>query len=156
VTYIGATGSKDGGTPAQLVTLRQFLLPVSTELHHGMCIGVDKQAHDIVLELNANDLTKGSRWIAGHPGFNPVKPDDLSKRADCTGLNETWKPKPFPDRNRDIVDACDLLVAVPSTNDEQLRSGTWATVRYADRIGKLVLIILRDGSIKPYPYRKGE
>jgi hypothetical protein len=39
-------------------------------------------------------------------------------------------------------------VACPRTDQEQRRSGTWATVRYARKVGKPVLIIGRDGKIK--------
>ena len=50
-------------------------------------------------------------------------------------------PKPYLDRNRDIVDACEVLLATPD-GPERLRSGTWSTVRYARKIGKPVEVRL--------------
>lgn len=44
-------------------------------------------------------------------------------------------------RNKKIVELSDVLIAAPATNIEELRSGTWATVRYA-RAAKLPVIML--------------
>jgi hypothetical protein len=46
-------------------------------------------------------------------------------------------------RNRDIVAACDVLIAAPYANVETQRSGTWATVRYARASGKAVIMLSR-------------
>ena len=152
MTRIAVTGTQRGGTLEQLITLRQLIRPVNTVLHHGCCIGVDKQAHDIMTDIKSNELLHAGQLVVGHPGFNPRKPDDMSKRADCySGLDEVYPEAPFLDRDKTMVNVTDLLVAVPGSLEERLRSGTWATVRYADRIGKLVLIIGPDGIIRPYP-----
>jgi hypothetical protein len=47
------------------------------------------------------------------------------------------------ERNRMIVAACDLLIAAPLQDTEILRSGTWATVRYARKAGKQVILLQR-------------
>jgi hypothetical protein len=39
-------------------------------------------------------------------------------------------------------------VAAPRTPIETLRSGTWATVRYARAYGRPVWIVLPDGSVR--------
>ncbi len=146
MTSIGITGTQHGGTPAQLATLRQFLLPSATaELHHGDCIGVDAEAHAIMLAIKQDPDLYGARQIIVHP------PDRPSKRAFCEGYDFIWPEAPYLMRDQDIVNSTSLLIAVPHADKGQLRSGTWATVRYATRRGKLVLIILRDGSIRPYP-----
>jgi hypothetical protein len=44
-------------------------------------------------------------------------------------------PKPYLNRNRHIVRETALLIAVPNELTEQPRSGTWSTVRYAQRLG---------------------
>lgn len=44
-------------------------------------------------------------------------------------------------RNDALVAACDLLIAFPRTGKSKLRSGTWATVRRADKAGKQLMII---------------
>ena len=46
-------------------------------------------------------------------------------------------------RNREIVAACDVLIAGPETDKEVQRSGTWATVRYARAAGKPVVFLSR-------------
>ena len=50
-------------------------------------------------------------------------------------------PRDYLDRNKDIVNNCDLLIAAPKENTEVLRSGTWSTVRYAKQLGVTVVII---------------
>lgn len=46
-------------------------------------------------------------------------------------------------RNRRIVAAVDVLIAAPETDREELRSGTWATIRYARAAGKPVVMLSR-------------
>lgn len=95
-------------------------------LHHGDCIGADELCHEFA--------DKCGYEIVIHP---PVKPD---KRAFCTPTEgEILEPYEYLTRNHHIVDSCDLLVAMPKViGQEELRSGTWATVRYARKQGKLV------------------
>lgn len=107
-------------------------------LHHGDCDGSDHLAHGVAREAG---------WsVAVHP------PIDARLRAFCGGDRE-WVAKPFLERNRDIVDTTIGLIAAPASFDEQLRSGTWATVRYARRRGKRIKIILPDGFVKVEPRR---
>jgi hypothetical protein len=51
------------------------------------------------------------------------------------------EPKPYLVRNREIVEGVDLLIACPKEPVEVLRSGTWATVRIARRLGVPVVLI---------------
>jgi hypothetical protein len=90
-----------------------------TELHHGDCVGWDKQAHDAAKAM-------GIRTVA-HPPSNP------SMRAYCEA-DDVRAPLPYLDRNKAIVAACDRLVAAPD-RPEETRSGTWSTVRHARREG---------------------
>jgi hypothetical protein len=60
----------------------------------------------------------------------------------------TCEPKGYLDRDHDIVDMSYLLIATPQTFDEQTRSGTWATVRYARKLRSKLLIIYPDGDIE--------
>lgn len=102
------------------------------EVHHGDCVGVDADANLVAIEA-------GCRVVI-HP------PVELKHRAFCgdearrAGVRcLTLEPLPYLVRNHAIVDATDLLVAFPA-GPEQLRSGTWSTVRYARKQGKDVLI----------------
>lgn len=128
---VGVTGSANGCTAAQEQTLRvllgRFALPA--ELHHGDCIGVDALANTIARSL-------GWRTV-GHPPTNRLR------RAFCRV--DEWRPAaPYLERNQHIVEACEVLIAVPHTS-EMLRSGTWATVRRARKLERPCTIIYTNG-----------
>jgi len=56
--------------------------------------------------------------------------------------------KPYHDRNRDIVDACDVLIATPD-GPQRRHSGTWYTIDYARANRVAVVVCLPDGTIEP-------
>lgn len=128
---LGFTGTQNGMTPMQrtgLIALLEEQAATLTEFHHGDCIGADAEAHDIVRMV----LPKLSVHI--HP---PLKP---GKRAWCAGDYE-YNRVGYLNRNRDIVDAVDFLLACPKERSETLRSGTWATIRYARATNRLHRIL---------------
>ena len=131
---IGFTGTQHGMTSAQKDRFREMVSGTWDEFHHGDCIGADAEAHDIL--KNQRPLT----LVAIHPPINP------SKRANKEG-DFVYPPKPYLERNHDIVDVIDKLIATPYEFKEQLRSGTWATIRYATKKHKRVVVIYPDGSI---------
>lgn len=99
------------------------------EFHHGDCIGADAIAHEYADKI-------GYR-ITIHP------PEISTKRAFCTGRDVYVRgTRPYLKRNRNIAYACTLLLAMPKRiGHEELRSGTWSTVRYARKMGKEVRFI---------------
>ena len=103
--------------------------PIS--FHHGDCIGADATAHDYAANLKFH--------IVIHP------PLDAKARAFKPG--KVLECKPYLVRNHDIVDVADTLIACPD-GPERLRSGTWATVRYALRQRKQVYLIWPDGKLQ--------
>ena len=126
---IGFTGSRHGMTKRQRDALRVLLttgLWQKPELHHGDCIGADSEAHGYAKYYGLR--------IVIHP------PDVDRVRAGCNG-DAKRRPKPYLQRNRDIVDETDCLVAAPATMREQARSGTWSTIRYARKLGRPVHIL---------------
>jgi predicted Rossmann fold nucleotide-binding protein DprA/Smf involved in DNA uptake len=56
--------------------------------------------------------------------------------------------KPFLERNKDIVLETASLIAAPDATEEQMRSGTWSTVRFPRKLGKPVFLILPDGTVQ--------
>lgn len=117
---------------AQALSLQGLLQLLSpSEVHHGDCIGADAQCHEMAL-----------RVAVIHP------PSDPKKRAFCTPCTpgQMREPKPYLERNRDIVDESELLIACPRQQREVIRSGTWATVRYARSQGKRVWTLYPDGT----------
>jgi len=124
---VGFTGTKDGMTESQREALTRTLVSLSaTELHHGDCIGADAEASSIAKDLNLK--------IVIHPPTNP------SKRSFCCA-DIILPPKPYLERNREIVKATDVLIAAPRQRHEVLRSGTWATVRHARKLNRRIIIL---------------
>ena len=122
---VGFTGTQRGMTNSQKEELVKFLQDNKvTKLHHGDCVGADKEAHDIAVSLGIETEV--------HP------PDKDDKRAFCKG-DIIHEPKPYLERNHDIVDDSELLVACPFQSKEIVRSGTWATVRYARKSGSPII-----------------
>jgi len=116
---IGMTGSRDGISEDAFANLIKFLnenMSNITEGHHGDCKGADTIFH--------NELTKMEIKTIVHP------PSVKTMRSFCEG-DEIRDPKSYLERNKDIVNESDLLIAFPSTQKEVLRSGTWSTIRYA-------------------------
>lgn len=124
---IGFTGTQQGMTSKQKAIFSEIVLGMAGEFHHGDCIGADKESHDIINLLNHYKTV-------GH------LPDKDDKRAFCY-FDEIRDPKPYLERNKDIVNECDLLIACPKTAEETIRSGTWSTVRYARKVGKSYMVI---------------
>lgn len=131
---IGVTGSRITPSDKQsghLFGLLRELTPA--EVHHGACLGADATAHDFAVELGLG--------VVVHP------PDDHKHvYSMALAADRVMPEKPYLRRNRAIVDSCDRLIAVPN-NPERLRSGTWATVRYARHLGKPITILWANGEI---------
>ena len=51
-------------------------------------------------------------------------------------------------RNHNIVEETNLLIATPGEMTEKLRSGTWATIRWAIKKHKTAVIVFPDGTTK--------
>jgi hypothetical protein len=136
--HIGFTGTRHGMTDAQQQALYEALWPYTQEegwggwaFHHGDCQGADAQAHRIAW------LTLGA-IVHVHP------PDKGALRAYCVGPSRVirYPQLPYLLRNWAIVEACTLLIAAPQEAQETQRSGTWTTVRYAQKVGIPVMILL--------------
>ena len=130
---IGFTGTQKGMTRKQMRQVRKALKmlqkraePSEAEFHHGDCEGADEQAHHLALGMRMK--------IVIHP------PRVINKRAFCKGWYERRPVKEYIPRNHDIVDETWVLIATPKEHREVTRSGTWATVRYAKKKGRKVLI----------------
>lgn len=131
---VGFTGTQYGTTSIQRTVVRQLLISLeATEFHHGDCIGADEQAHQIALDLG----------IAVH--LHP--PNSYSKRAFVEGCTRERKPAPYLVRNHVIVKATQVLIATPKESREVLRSGTWATIRYAKKLNRKIYVVGPDGRL---------
>jgi hypothetical protein len=132
MSHVGFTGTQRGMEPNQLSVVRYFLGGLAyTRLHHGDCIGADAQAHQIARRKGLS--------IHRHP------PDNPSKRAFCD-FDYDSPELPYLVRNQAIVDFAEFMIAAPGEFEEQLRSGTWATIRYARKTKTPLVIVYPDGS----------
>lgn len=144
---LGFTGTQIGMTPMQLLRVAQIIAknPI-TESHSGDCIGADKEFLDLIQLANTNKSYPAITTY-GHI------PSNDSKRAFGKYTTE-HTPKPYIARNHDIVNDSDVMIGTPKEHDEQLRSGTWATIRYAKKTGKKLVIVYPDGTSKKFNYEK--
>lgn len=134
---VGFTGTRFGCTPAQGGSLaRWFRDNTVTEFHFGVCTGADMEAtwhcrhHHTAADLQA------------HP---PVDKKHLDMRG--IAIADFIHPaKDYLVRNKDIVNATDVLVACPKGPDDG-RGGTWHTIRYARRMKRHIFIIWPDGAV---------
>lgn len=127
--HVGFTGTQKGMSQGQKDALMSALLHLRIQkrviLHHGDCIGADFEAAQIAEVLAIRTEL--------HPPENP------SKRAFCKA-DVVYPVMPYLVRNHHIVDASEFLYAAPF-GPERLRSGTWATVRYARTQGKWIVLL---------------
>ena len=130
---VGFTGTHYGINKRQRDRLTNLLLWLApSRVHLGDCVGADATAHALCLDLCVKTI--------GH------LPDNNKARAFCV-YDEERTPLPYLERNQAIDNESLVLVACPRTDQEQRRSGTWATVRYARKAHKPVIIIKRNGKL---------
>ena len=126
---VGFTGTRQGMSSTQIRFLEEILVDLKVkELHHGCCVGADDQANSIARSLGIRTM--------GHPPLNKTQV------ADCE-VDYTYEPRQYLDRNKDIVNAGSMLLVAPLERTEIPRSGTWSTYRYANRIGKSLIVLAR-------------
>lgn len=113
---VGFTGTRLGMTNSQQVQFVIVMARLLGRFHHGGAREADTEAVSLL------------------PRAYPSALEIVEYPIDSRG--------PLA-RNRDIVAAVDILIAAPAENEEQLRSGTWATVRYARAAGKPVIMLSR-------------
>ena len=126
---VGFTGSREGLSYTQMMQLEEVVRGLSPDNGiHGDCIGSDADFHYICKTVLRIPII--------------IRPCNLNEqRAFCRGAVIVHPAKAPIERNHDIVNECNILIACPKEESEILRSGTWATVRYARKIGKKVIMI---------------
>ena len=113
---VGFTGTRKGMSAFQKIQFTSVInwLQPGT-FHHGGAEGADIEAE----------------WLVG------------CAPLDCLVVLHAIDRRGPLARNRDIVTACEILIAAPDGDEEYLRSGTWATVRYARQAHKSVIMLSR-------------
>lgn len=130
---IGFVGTRRGVTAAQERRLAALLARWEPGwLHHGDRTGADATVHHLARSLG---------WkIATHPSTI------VQRRAMLAG-DITHPPAEPLVAHRQIVRQCDVLLAAPATVAEVLRSGTWAAIREARRLGTTRIVVGPNGEV---------
>jgi hypothetical protein len=132
---LGFTGTQKGLSIGQVNQLQDSLRRLQpVEVHHGDCLGADTEFHLICVSLKVP-------LIVIHPCDIPAKRANCHLREHSISKVVVLPVKAPLERNQDIVRCAQKLLACPYDRQEQLRSGTWATVRYARRLNKPVELI---------------
>lgn len=136
---VGFTGTRDGMTQQQRMSFLAWIQKQPgggvDEFHHGCCVGADATAVDIV-----DFMPRALAIVAHTPHEQALVSAKAIERSTRVRASATYLT-----RNRNIVDATDILLACPK-GPEELRSGTWSTIRYARKCGKRVVIFWPDGT----------
>jgi hypothetical protein len=138
---IGFTGSRYGMTNAQTLHVHMLLGDLkyagALQASHGMCEGADAQFHAMARALGY--------FIVGCPGV--TKTGAPYKRAVGLDCDLVMPEKPFLVRNRNIVKESDVVIAAPPVKQERwIGSGTWATIRYARMLERVLILLWPDGT----------
>jgi hypothetical protein len=131
MSRVGFSGTQEGMTDAQIEKIRELLWETEFKVAgHGDCIGADADFHDLSRERGL--------WMVGYPPFN------YKKRAFCD-FDEERRPNEYLIRNRHIVDDSDSMLFTPRGFEEELRSGTWSTIRYNEKKENPKVIVWPNG-----------
>ena len=139
ILNIGVTGTREGMTVIQESNLKDIIEKLLFEqeyteriFHHGQCVGVDVQTAKIFKQYGFK--------IISHP---PTKTELIGI---CN--NDIIQPaKGYLARDRDIVDVCDILLALPKENSPQSKGGTWYTYNYSIKQKKVSFLFYPNGEI---------
>jgi hypothetical protein len=136
---IGFTGTRSGMTAKQYNVVQRLIGDLKPDMViHGDCYGADTDFHKIVRESTS--------YLSNKRITVKIYPSNLNSRANNDG--DIIMPPDDPIvRDREIVKDSSKLIATPKSFNEVIRSGTWTTVRYAKKLGKVVYIVQPDGNI---------
>jgi hypothetical protein len=129
--HLGFTGTRHKLPKPQVKELKRVLKKLRKKyvyLHHGDCVGADAMAHSIAVQLKYKVIL--------HPPSNPKH-----RAFTDTACYKVHEPKTYLERNHDIVNSTNRLVACPHGKKEENRSGTWYTVRYARMVRRPISIV---------------
>ena len=143
---IAFTGTQQGMTEFQKKELAARLTELNpTEFIHGDCIGADNEANTIAMQVGVKVFHLFPSTLGPKRAYCFTPPGPLGSNAWWTyNTGQVIKietPEAPLYRNKKIVDECDMLIACPKEHAHTLRSGTWATIRYAWKRKKNVLVI---------------
>ena len=130
------TGTRKGLTPAQHASLQRVLEQLHAEgftvAHNGSAIGADYEA----------------ALLCRSVGFHIIAhPSNIVTATARIPFDETHAVTGARQRDRDMIHAAELLVACPVREEEDVSSGTWYTIRYAQKQNLPVKFIWPNGAV---------
>jgi hypothetical protein len=156
-THIGFTGNQigyDSGQPIlewgrRKTTIAMWLEYLRAKLkslvaHHGDCEGSDAAFHKQCLKLRIPRVIHPPDRTGKRAMIHQI--DELDGKLPPDNYTSLLPMEPYLDRNRAIVDTTALMIAAPRGRAEELRSGTWSTIRYARQARRWIIIVWPDGS----------
>lgn len=136
---VGFTGTKKGMTSEQWDAVAAILLGLEyDEAHHGDCIGADADFFAILY---------GIREDTGRPCIIHAHPSTIKRTNAHSKSDVIHPPRPPLERDETIAQKVDQMIACPRGFEEEIRSGTWTTVRRAREAGTPIKIVWPDGSV---------
>jgi predicted Rossmann fold nucleotide-binding protein DprA/Smf involved in DNA uptake len=136
VTRYSVTGVARELTQDEFDLIRAYIakLPDVTEFTTGCAIGVDTAAH--LLAVTAYPNAYHRLCIPAAPYNAALVHDDMDSRIILEYVPKGHdRGASYMLRNDRLVAHADILLAFPETGVEQIRSGTWSTVRRARKAG---------------------
>lgn len=140
IEHIGFTGTRTGMTKPQLASVRMCFVDLVEQgarvFHHGDCVGADVEAYWIARDFEL--------LLVAHPGA-------VKSQYRAMTVNDERREPGYPlDRNKDIVNESDVMIAAPARNSQR-RGGTWFTIKYARREDKPLFVVHANGIVEATP-----
>lgn len=116
----------------KVIELLNKYINYKIEIHHGDCIGADKDFHNLCEEFKI-DKNKNLIIIIHPPNKNELR--------SFNNGDIVLQSKTYLERNTDIVTNSDIIIGCPQDSSKEiLRSGTWSTIRTARKMKKQLFI----------------
>jgi hypothetical protein len=145
---IGFAGSRREMTRPQKDTFLRMMKKfrhqyIDVDFHMGNSTPSDRDAYQMILEKGlATKITFFPHNDRGEPAFELDNPLDLARRE----LKVSFEDKPTVfERNRSIINGCEVLIAAPKENREQ------KAIRYCKLVLRRLYIIYPDGTATKWP-----
>lgn len=139
ISKLGFTGTRVGMSKEQwlgCVSFIQLQVATGATIHHGSCRGSDEQFGWIA---HTNRL-----FVVVHPPYDP------KWRSYCY-YDEMRDPKAYLERDYEIVDETEYMLATPNRTHPMPYGGTDSTLRYAASLGRPGTVILPRGTVLTLP-----
>lgn len=136
---LGMTGTRDGMTEAQKTTCLKLFLEFKPDIYiHGCCQGADQDFHHLIIKTT---LGKKCPQIEGYPAS--IWQEQWAADQQFHHLHKGYT---YKERDLIIATRSKWFLGFPRGYEEELRSGTWMTLRMRRKLNKSFIIVLPNGT----------